>query len=180
MPAALLNLVPVVADGSAGPRRCSHWRTALCYYVVYNTVLYGSAREAQPTAPRLPHVRTPACTFPQRLSIVTIQYRRVKMTSPPGASRAEQLQRRRRGDRGRPHAAHLRHRPGRPGRLGTLSVFLCKSFLCGAFVWARRALNSRKWRFPARAGRGPPRGRDWGSAATSLCTTYSSASYQIF
>ena len=29
--------------------------------------------------------------------------------------------------------------------------FLCKSILYGAFVWARRALNGRKCRFPARA-----------------------------
>jgi hypothetical protein len=28
---------------------------------------------------------------------------------------------------------------------------LWKSILYGAFVWARRALNSPKWRFPARA-----------------------------
>jgi hypothetical protein len=27
-------------------------------------------------------------------------------------------------------------------------------FLCGAFVWARRALNSHNRRFPARAGAG--------------------------
>ena len=40
----------------------------------------------------------------------------------------------------------------RPGRLSALSVFLCKSVLYGVFVWARRALNSRKWHFPARAG----------------------------
>ena len=38
-----------------------------------------------------------------------------------------------------------------PGRLSALSVFLLKSVLYGAFVWARRALNSRKRRFPARA-----------------------------
>jgi hypothetical protein len=41
--------------------------------------------------------------------------------------------------------------PGPPGRLSALRVFLCKSVLYGAFVWARRALNSRKRRFPARA-----------------------------
>jgi hypothetical protein len=41
--------------------------------------------------------------------------------------------------------------PGRPGRLSAISFFLCKSGLYGAFVWARRALNSRKRRFPARA-----------------------------
>ena len=32
-----------------------------------------------------------------------------------------------------------------------MSIFLCKSVLYGAFVWARRVLNSRKRRFPARA-----------------------------
>jgi hypothetical protein len=35
------------------------------------------------------------------------------------------------------------------GRLSVLSVFLCKSVLYGAFVWARRALNRRKRRFSA-------------------------------
>ena len=39
----------------------------------------------------------------------------------------------------------------RRGRLSALSVFLLKSILYGAFVWARRALNSEKRRFPARA-----------------------------
>ena len=46
--------------------------------------------------------------------------------------------------------------PGRRGRLSALvflSCFLCKSVLYGVFVWARRALNSQKRRFPARAGR---------------------------
>jgi hypothetical protein len=38
-----------------------------------------------------------------------------------------------------------------PGRLSVISVSLCKSVLYGAFVWAHRALNSRKRRFPARA-----------------------------
>ena len=37
------------------------------------------------------------------------------------------------------------------GSLRTISVFLCKSVFYGVFVWARRALNSQKWRFPARA-----------------------------
>jgi hypothetical protein len=37
------------------------------------------------------------------------------------------------------------------GRLSALSGFLCKYVLYGAFVWARRALNSQKRRFPARA-----------------------------
>ena len=41
--------------------------------------------------------------------------------------------------------------PGRRGQLSALSVFLCKSVFYGVFVWARRALNSQKWRFPARA-----------------------------
>jgi hypothetical protein len=39
----------------------------------------------------------------------------------------------------------------RPGRLSALRVFLCKSVFYGAFVWARRALNSPKRRVPARA-----------------------------
>jgi hypothetical protein len=39
----------------------------------------------------------------------------------------------------------------RSGRLGGLSIFRCKSVSYGAFVWTRRALNRRKWRFPARA-----------------------------
>jgi hypothetical protein len=38
-----------------------------------------------------------------------------------------------------------------PGRLSALSVFRSKSVLYGIFVWARRALNHRKRRFPARA-----------------------------
>jgi hypothetical protein len=43
--------------------------------------------------------------------------------------------------------------PGRahPGRLSALSVSQSKSGLYGAFVWARRALNRQKRRFPARA-----------------------------
>jgi hypothetical protein len=41
--------------------------------------------------------------------------------------------------------------PGRSGRLSALSVSLCKSVFYGAFVWARRALNSQNRRFPARA-----------------------------
>jgi hypothetical protein len=40
---------------------------------------------------------------------------------------------------------------GGRGRLSALSVFLFKSVLYGAFVWARRALNRQKRRFPARA-----------------------------
>ena len=41
------------------------------------------------------------------------------------------------------------------GRLSALRVFLCKSVFYGAFVWARRALNSQKRRFPARAVQEP-------------------------
>ena len=44
------------------------------------------------------------------------------------------------------------------GRLGALCVFLCKSGLYGAFVWARRALKHQKHRFRARAD--GPRERD--------------------
>jgi hypothetical protein len=46
-------------------------------------------------------------------------------------------------------AALCPRRPG--GRLSAISVLLCKSVLYGAFVWVRRALNSRKRRSPARA-----------------------------
>jgi hypothetical protein len=42
-------------------------------------------------------------------------------------------------------------RPGPPGRLSALRVFRCKSVFYGAFVWTRRALNSQKRRFLARA-----------------------------
>jgi hypothetical protein len=38
-----------------------------------------------------------------------------------------------------------------PGRVSAISVFLCKSVLYGAFVWAHRALNSQKRRFSVRA-----------------------------
>ena len=38
-----------------------------------------------------------------------------------------------------------------PGRLSGLSDFYSKPVLYGVFVWARRVLNSRKRRFPARA-----------------------------
>jgi carboxypeptidase Taq len=40
---------------------------------------------------------------------------------------------------------------GPPEGLSALNVFLCKSIFYGAFVWARRALNIQKRRFPARA-----------------------------
>jgi hypothetical protein len=39
-----------------------------------------------------------------------------------------------------------------PGRLNGFGVLRSKSVLYGAFVWARRALNHQKRRFPARAG----------------------------
>ena len=57
-----------------------------------------------------------------------------------------------------------------PGRLSDLSVSLCKSVFYGAFVWARRAFNRSKRRFPARAGRGgraPRARRGWALAITS-------------
>jgi hypothetical protein len=41
--------------------------------------------------------------------------------------------------------------PGCRGRLSALSIFLCESVFYGTFVWARRALNSPKRRFLARA-----------------------------
>ena len=43
------------------------------------------------------------------------------------------------------------------GLLSALGVFLCKLVLYGVFVWARRALNSQKRWFPARAVPGPER-----------------------
>jgi hypothetical protein len=46
--------------------------------------------------------------------------------------------------------------PGPSGPLSALGIFHSKSVLCGAFVWARRVLNSQKRRFLARA---VPRGR---------------------
>ena len=58
------------------------------------------------------------------------------------------------------------HGPGPPGRLSALRVFLWKSILYGAFVWARRALNRRKRRFPARAVRLAHAGRR-GDGATA-------------
>ena len=39
-------------------------------------------------------------------------------------------------------ARHSKTVRAAPGRLSALSIFLCKSILYGAFVWARRALNS--------------------------------------
>jgi hypothetical protein len=41
-----------------------------------------------------------------------------------------------------------------PGRLSFLSISLCASVFYGAFVWARRALNCQKRRFPARQENG--------------------------
>jgi hypothetical protein len=44
--------------------------------------------------------------------------------------------------------------PGPPGRLSALSVFLCKSFFYGAFVWARRRLTAKIGGFrPGQAAR---------------------------
>ena len=37
--------------------------------------------------------------------------------------------------------------PGPRRRLSALSVFVCKSVLCGVFVWARRALNGQNGAF---------------------------------
>jgi hypothetical protein len=66
--------------------------------------------------------------------------------------------------RAKPRRSRRRRRPGRrpsglrrlvrarPGRLSGLSVSNSKSVFCGAFVWARRALNGQKRRFPAWAG----------------------------
>jgi hypothetical protein len=45
----------------------------------------------------------------------------------------------------------VRARPGRLSALAFLSVFRYKSILYGVFVWARRALKSKKRRFSARA-----------------------------
>ena len=42
--------------------------------------------------------------------------------------------------------------PGPRGRLSALGLIHRKSVLCGAFVWAHRALNRQKWRFPAPPG----------------------------
>ena len=44
--------------------------------------------------------------------------------------------------------------PGPPSRLSALRVSYSKSVLYGDFVWARRALNGPKRRFPARAESG--------------------------
>jgi hypothetical protein len=60
--------------------------------------------------------------------------------------------------------------PGRPGRLSALSVFRCKSVLCGAFAWARRALNNQKWRFPARAVTAMVPGEEGAAAIASVLT----------
>jgi hypothetical protein len=57
----------------------------------------------------------------------------------------------------------------RPGRLSALSVFHSKSVLYGDFVWARRALNRKKWRFRARAvGGNGPRGAQGGGSRAGL------------
>ena len=74
------------------------------------------------------------------------------------AARRRRRRRRRHGWRrvlraARGRRAHLSGPPG--GRLSAISVFLYKSVLYGAFVWARRALKRQKRRFPARAVRIP-------------------------
>ena len=48
-------------------------------------------------------------------------------------------------------AAALQDGPGPPGAVKRPRVSHSKSGLYGDFVWARRALNVQKWRFPARA-----------------------------
>ena len=59
----------------------------------------------------------------------------------------------------------------RPGWSSALSVLYSKSVLYGAFVWARRVLNGRKRRFPARTvmiKTGAQRMRAFNSLTTSL------------
>jgi hypothetical protein len=53
--------------------------------------------------------------------------------------------------RGRPALYGLQNQVGGIQELGPPSIFHSKSVLYGAFVWARRALNIQKQRFPARA-----------------------------
>jgi hypothetical protein len=66
----------------------------------------------------------------------------------------------------------------RPGRLSALSVFLCKSVLYGVFVWARRALNSQKWRVPARAVRGGDRSASADGGGASRATAGQRSAYE--
>jgi hypothetical protein len=62
-------------------------------------------------------------------------------------------------------SSRARSTPARahPGRLSALSVSRSKSVLYGAFVWAPKALNRRKRRFPA-----PPGSQARGHAAVQL------------
>ena len=46
----------------------------------------------------------------------------------------------------------LSHGPGRPGAVKRPQRFPMKIHFDGESVWARGALNGRKWRSPARAG----------------------------
>jgi hypothetical protein len=62
--------------------------------------------------------------------------------------------------------------PGRRGRLSAISVFLCKSVLYGAFVWARKVLKHQKHWFPARAAL-------W-TAQNAVCLSYPSRAVRSF
>ena len=64
------------------------------------------------------------------------------------------------------------HCPGPPGRLSALGVFRCKSIFCGVFVWARRALNSQKRRFPAGQLADVSGGGAWSTARSRLCERF--------
>ena len=76
--------------------------------------------------------------------------------------------------------------PGPPGRLSAISVFLSKSVFYGVFVWARRALNSQRRRFPARAvvcvephrcGRALAGGRQVGRCTSDDFVSYPNCSF---
>ena len=75
----------------------------------------------------------------------------VQPAGPGGAGAGGRCRRR------RPAGRRADHGPGRPGRLSALSVSHSKPVFYGAFVWARRALNSQKWRLLARTGGGGSR-----------------------
>jgi hypothetical protein len=59
----------------------------------------------------------------------------------------------------------------RPGLLSALSVFHSKSVLYGAFVYGR-ALNSQKWRFPARVGQDKAERLGTGRSASAISQFY--------
>ena len=95
------------------------------------------------------------------------------LLSRPHTLRARAHVHRRRPDgRGRDHPAAdspdgrrrllLRLSGPAPGCLRALSVFYSKSLFYGVFVWAHRALNSQKRRFPARAVGWPSLIRNFG------------------